>query len=217
MKKRTGYKMQISPVIMLMSALFSVVFFCACNKVNESPMDLFQDETVILKSKIVPLEFPLQFTGSTHFEAYALKEHTQVSDGNINTLDCIAKLTHIEGQNYLLETEEYFGTWLFRKVSFDVKISPGGMVMFSWPEEWLEYGAVQTGLLDIFKLHMGYEVFGPGISKGTINYKGFFDEDGLFVSAQFLGKQVQPGTLPIYQEMVEGTIKLKYSMDLALN
>ena len=89
--------------------------------------------------------------------------------------------------------------------------------MFSWPEEWLEYGEVQSGLLDIFKLQLGYEVFGPGISKGTINYKGFFDDNRLFVSAHFLGKQVQPGTLYYYQEMVEGTIKLKYSMDLVLN
>ena len=46
---------------------------------------------------------------------------------------------HVSCQKYLLETEEIlplpYGTEMFfRKMSFDVMITHGGIAMFSWPE-----------------------------------------------------------------------------------
>jgi len=204
------------------SFLLAVLFVFSCSK--EESLLTMADETsdATLKSKVV-VDEPIHFTGSTHFPAYAVKEHRVISPWEKNTLYCEATFTMGEGQNFELTTWEYFGTMLFREVTFNGKMTPSGIVKFSWPATWLELNFA-TGqlvgntmnLLDQFNLHTGCVPNGPGINKGTWYYKGSFDGDNFYVSTHFMGTQEKPGLIGFYaaEPLIDGPIQFEFSIEL---
>ncbi len=109
-------------------------------------------------------------------------------------------------------------------MSIDVKITPGGQVMFSWPEEWMEVitFAVPTltphsNIVEQVKLDMGYIIHGAGINKGTVNYKGTFDGERLFAKSNFIGKRIQAGTFgPFISDEAKGPIRVEWFIDLTV-
>ncbi|MEJ2115521.1 MAG: hypothetical protein P8X88_05615 [Gammaproteobacteria bacterium] len=99
----------------------------------------------------------------------------------------------------------------------DVKITPGGKVKFSWPDEWWELpGAHPDGIAAQVALHTGYDLHGPGINNGTLDYKGSFDGARFFAKWHWTGKQLVPGTFGPYIQLRDGTIKLEFSIDLTV-
>ena len=155
--------------------------------------------------------------GTSHFDIYAAKEKIVLSDPGEAPLLCKATLTHTGGQNYLLETEESVPMdppMLYRRISFDVKMTPGGVVMFSWPETWWELGTVRGDVLGQLLDHTGCIPHGSGVNNGTLNYKGYFDGDKFCVSTHFMGEQVNPEpAMPDYWN-IDGPAKFEFSFNL---
>ena len=200
--------------------LLSLMLFFTCDMQRVEPESLYQDGPVTVKSK-ASIETPLELTGVMHFYVYAIKEDHLVVDSK---LPMIATLTHIAGQNYLLETKEYtppqspMPGMLYRTMIIEVKITPGGQVKFSWPEVWWELpGAHPDGMAAQVALHTGYDLHGPGINKGTLDYKGSFDGEDFYAKWHWTGKQLAPGTFGPYIQMVDGIIKLEFSIELSVD
>lgn len=198
--------------IKFFSFLLVVLFVFSCSK-EESLITMADEPSdATLKKLIVQGDYCLE--GTSHFDIYAVKEKIVLSDGDAAPLVCTAYL-EIDGQNLTLETKEYFGPVnpdnLYREVTFIGKMTPGGVVMFSWPETWKEFG-VEIGsdvynVLDQVKLHLGCSnLYGPGINKGTLNYKGHFDGTNFYASTHFIGKQEDPG--------LDGPIQFEFSFNL---
>ena len=170
------------------------------------------------------IDGPIQFIGSTHFPSYAVKEHRVISPWELNTLYCEANLTMGISQNFELSTSEYFGTMLFREVTFYGKMTPSGIVKFSWPETWMELDFAtgqlvenQMDLLDQFNLHTGCIPYGPGINKDTWYYKGYFDGTNFYVKTHFMGIQEKLGLIaPFYtgEPLIDGPIQFEFSIEL---
>jgi len=213
-------------IISLVSAL--LLFFCACEKQD---METFSpptpDGTDALKSGASTIETPLELSGVMHFYVYAVKEDHLVVDSK---LPMTATLTHEGGQNYLLVTTETTPGpphITYREMEIDVKITPGGQVKFSWPDEWMEIDIISkppvltpflhTDMAEQVKEHTGYDLHGPGINKGTLDYKGFFDGEEFFAKWHWAGKQLVPGTFGSYIAMVDGLIKLEFSFELTVD
>ena len=66
-------------------------------------------------------------------------------------------------------------------------------------------------------MHTGYDLHGPGINKGTLDYKGSFDGESFFAKWHWAGKQLVPGTFGPYIAMVDGLIKLEFSFELTVD
>ncbi len=206
------------------SFLLAVLFVFSCSK-EESPLAMNDESSdVMLKSQVL-VDVPIHLTGSTHFPSYAVKEHRVISPWELNTLYCEATFTMGQGQNFELSTSEYFGPMLFREVVFNGKITPSGIVKFSWPESWMEldfatFQLVENtmNLLDQFYLHTGCVPYGPGINKGTWYYKGYFDGNKFYVSTHFMGTQEKLGLIGFYkiEPLIDGPIQFEFSIELEL-
>ena len=197
--------------------LFLLVFISSCSKIGENDL-IMNDENsdATLKSHVVYGNFYLE--GTFNFDCYAVKEHRVVSDGNENFLLMTANLTHVSGQKYLLETVETFplpdgSEMLFRKISFDVRITHGGAVMFSWPETWWELGEIHDDVLGQLLEHTGCIAHGPGINRGTLIFRGHFNGDSFFAATRFMGKQVQEPSMDMYAD-IDGPAKFNFSINL---
>lgn len=196
------------------SFLLVMFFVFSCSK-EESPLTIADEPSDALLKSSVLVESQFDLAGTSHFDIYAVKEKIVLSDPDEAPLLCKATLTHKGGQNYLLETEESLPMdppMLYRKISFDVKITPGGVVMFSWPETWWELGTVRDDVLGQLLDHTGCTTYGPGINKGTLNYKGYFDGTNFHAKTHFMGIQVQPGSM--YPVLVDGPWQFDFSFNL---
>ena len=200
------------------SFLLVMFFVFSCSK-EESPLTIADEPSdATLKSKVL-VDGSIYLAGTSHFDVYAVKEQRVVVDGDLMFLLMTAELTHVGGQNYLLETEESLplpdgSSMLYRKISFDVKITPGGVVMFSWPETWWELGTVRADVIGQLLDHTGCIPHGSGVNKGTLNYKGYFDGDKFRVSTHFMGEQVNPEPeMPDYWN-IDGPAKFEFSFNL---
>ncbi len=202
-------------------SFFLVIFFLfSCSK-EDSPLTLMDENSdANLKKKDV-LAGPVCFEGTSNFDVYAVKEKRVIVDPDLMFLLVEAKLTHLDGQNYLLETKESMplpdGSFmLFREISWDVKITPSGVVMFSWPDTWWELGTIRDDVLGQFLEHTGCIAHGPGIKKGTLNYKGYFDGTNFYAKTHFMGKQVNPTpVMPVYNN-IDGPAKFEFSFNLTV-
>jgi len=211
-------------IISLVSAL--LMFFCACEKQDlETLNPQTTNGLAALKSGSSIIESPLELSGVMHFYVYAVKEDHLVVDSK---LPMEAILTHNGGQNYTLDTKEHTPPQspmpgiLYRTMSIDVKITPGGQVKFSWPDPgpdtWWELPVAHPdGMAAQVSMHTGYDLHGPGINKGTLDYKGFFDGEEFFAKWHWAGKQLQPGEFGPYKVLVDGLIKLEFSFELTVD
>ena len=198
--------------------VFLFVFISSCSKIVEDDF-IMNDESSdpTLKSHFVYDDSYLE--GTSNFDCYAIKEHRVVSDGNENFLMMKAELTHVSGHKYLLETVEYFplpdGTeMLFRKISFDVRITHGGVVMFSWPETWWELGEIHDDVLGQLLEHTGCVAYGPGTNRGTLIYKGRFDGTTFTAATRFIGKQINPEPAMKLYWHIDGPARFNFSINL---
>jgi hypothetical protein len=164
-------------------------------------------------------EGTIQLEGFTRFAFYVPKEHRFIADGYETTfLPCTAELTFDHDHGFLLHTKEYIaGTdplMLYREVTFTGKMTPSGQLKFSWPATWLEFGAVASDVLAEVRLHTGYALSGRGIKQNTLQYEGHFDGKALFAATHFIGKQEQPGVLPLFVEVVDSPAMVNFMIDL---
>ncbi len=200
------------------------LFIIGCTKQDMPPVSLNENlNEMNLKSKemnskgLVTVSDEVCLEGTSTFDVYSPKEGRVVVDPAEMFLIMEAKLKHVKGQDYLLTTTEYMpqpeGRMLYRIIEFEVKISTGGVVMFSWPKTWWELGENPDDIFGQFLDHTGCIAQGPGVNKGTLNYKGSFDGVKFSASTHFIGKQVQDPMMPVYAGL-DGPIKFVFSMTL---
>ena len=159
--------------------------------------------------------------GTSNFYCYATKEQRLVVNPDEMYLIMKATLKHVGGQNYLLTTTEYMplpppeGPMLYRIIKFEVKITAGGVVMFSWPEKWIEGGVANSeNVVAQVLRHTGCIITGPGVNKGTLDYKGKFDGTNFYAETHFTGKQVQDPAMGVYAG-IDGPAKFVFSITLS--
>ena len=215
-----------------MKTFRSVLFFIAgiCLLASCSKSDLFSgndfnasnSDDMNLKglavSSVKSLPDEICLNGTSNFDVYAPKEGRVVVDPAQMYLNVEATLTHVEGQNYLLNTTEILppeagGPMVYRIIDWEVKISEGGAVKFSWPETWWELGVDRGDILGQVLDHTGCILHGPGINKESIAYNGYFDGISFYAAMHLTGEQVQEPTMPVYAE-IDGPVKLVFSMTL---
>ena len=207
--------------------LLSLLLLFTCDMQQVEPENIPQDGPVAMKAKALNNEMPIVFEGITRFTAYSILEHRWIKDADSGGPNATAILSHISGHDYLLEITEtlpFPPFAIYRKMSIEAKITPGGIVMFAWPEEWEQIPSFanptlvpHTDIVGQIKSDMGYEIRGQGVNKGTINYKGTFNGEQLVANANFNAKQVQPGTFaPFFTEIVDGPIKVEFLLDLTV-
>jgi hypothetical protein len=154
--------------------------------------------------------------GTSNFYCYATKQHRLVINPDEMYLPMTATLTHVGGQNYLLTTTEWWTpTEAYRIIDWDVKITAGGVVMFSWPETWYEGGVIhgEENVVGQVLRHTGCIIAGPGVNKGTLDYKGKFDGVNFYAATHFTGKQVQVPEMEQYAG-IDGPAKFVFSITL---
>jgi hypothetical protein len=164
---------------------------------------------VLKKAEMIP---DLCLEGPTYFDFFVRTDKIPMGMAGY----CTAQLWYDEiEETYKLQTMEYRpdetgNLVLYREVEFDLKITPGGQVMFPWPPIWTEegeeLGADGFSVVDLVKLHTGAtDLFGPGINKNTLIYKGHFNGSKLEVMSHFTGMDALG---------LEGPVGIKFSYDL---
>ena len=202
------------------SILFvAALFIFGCSKREMAPLAMEGDLDQINFKSMPIINGEVCLNGTSNFDVYSPKLNKVIVDPEQFFLIMEAKLRHIEGQHYLLTTTEYMptenGPMLYRIFDFDVKISEGGVVKFTYPETWWELGETRNDILGQFLDHTGCIAFGAGVNKETLNWKGFFDGESFFASTNFMAKQVQDPMMDVYYGM-EGPGKFEFSMTLSI-
>ncbi len=214
-------------VICIIYIVFFMAIILGCSR-NEGLAGLTDDSADVQLKTRVETSQAVHLTGTTHFPCYALQEHRVISPGEINCLNCDATLTHIGGHDYLLETVESFPGTTFRKICFEVRMTPSGSLKFTWPEAWeeLDFKTMELvpntmQLTEQLYLHTGIVLYGgAGVNQGTILYNGYFDGSRLHASINVIGKQEEFGTVyPFYTnppltELIQGPVRLSFSIEL---
>jgi len=232
MKERKEFIKIVTPGIRQIFILSSLVLFYACGMQDKDPVNpqtLPGENFSAMHARVIPIETPLVFnSGFTRYYAYSVLEKGFIKAPEEGGPNATAILTHVNGHDYELvvtETVPFPPFFTYRIMELDVKITPSGEVMFSWPQTWLEINSFadptltpHSGIVDQVLLHMGCTINGPGINKGTLNYRGTFDGERLIAISHFMGEMVQPGTfLPWFAEIVEGPIKIEFLLDLSVD
>jgi hypothetical protein len=202
--------------------LFFIAGICmlfACSKSDKFMGDDLNTPNLnsINQKGLFAVDDEICFEGTSNFYCFASKEGRLVVNPDEMYLPIIATLTHLEGQNYLLTTTEWWAPEVaYRIVNWDVKISAGGVVMMSWPEKWWELyaGPVGENVVGQVLRHTGCIISGPGVYKGTLDYNGKFDGVNFYVATHFTGRQVQEPEMPTYAG-IDGPAKFVFSMTLS--
>lgn len=203
---------------LLMKVLFLLLLFIiGCTKQDIAPVSLNENLNEVNPKSLVTVYDEVCLKGTSNFDVYAPKEGRVVVSPDEMFLLMEATLKHIEGQNYLLTTTEIMpppmGPFLYRIIKWDVKISAGGVVKFSWPETWFELGTDRGDVFGQLLDHTGCIVTGPGVNKGTIDYNGYFDGVNFYAAMHLTGKQVQDPMMDVYAGL-DGPVKFEFSMTL---
>lgn len=161
----------------------------SCSK-DENLLHAGDDSSYALKGAKVIMT-PLYLSGDSYYEAFVPKTGADLFGG---TLPCEATLVSTGGQMYdLCVTEIFVPGIVERHVTIPLKITPGGVVSGCWPDTWYDFGnppeneEPNTNVVGQVSGHVGCDLHGPGINKGTIICTGTYDGAGLEFVFRFNG------------------------------
>jgi hypothetical protein len=210
---------------LLMKGLFLLlVFIIGCTKDEIEPVGYNDNLNETNCNSVVNNKGTIHLKGITGFGFYSAKEHKVLADPYKNTCECTAELTFSGKQNFVLHTQEFTFGIMYREISFNGKMTHGGELKFSWPYSFTEfnfvtnqYEIVNVGPLPEIKLHTGCVLYGPGINKNTLDYKGYFRRNKFFADTHFVGIQKVPGQIPFLSTIVDGPIMINFLIDLEVS
>jgi hypothetical protein len=171
--------------------LLVMLLAMACSK-EEILIPPGEELSDAVKKSAVAIETPVEFSGWSNYKAIVPRTGTTIDIGG---LECVATLYEDDGQWYVLDLTEIIVPGVVeRHVDFPIKISKGGAVKGYWPETWYDWGNLPSGggdpntdVVPLISGHVGCDLHGPGISKGTINFTGTFDGANLDFVFRFNG------------------------------
>ena len=207
-------------VLVLSAVLISLV---GCSKQDTDPLGSDSQLNEMNLKSLVVREGTVNLEGFMRWYVYAKSEHRLIIDPALMYTLCTAELTFTDKQNFTLHTTEIIPPSLyFREITFEGKITPGGALKFIWPETWIELqpsGLVEpvpfANVVEQIRAHTGYELSGPGVNKGTVNYHGFFDGTRFFADCRVNAFQVVPGPAGTpYEVLATGPIIFSMSTEL---
>lgn len=210
-----------------LTILFMMMLAISCSKEDLvlPAEDELSDAFALKKAKVNDGTFELPLWSK--FYCIDMKTGKPHMDGGLPSLGFLT----IDGKEIILVVQELFG-WdaggnpiVYRETEFIGSIAPGGQLKFSYPETWKEYfdmtkvppeyigetprGDVIGQVMD----HTGCSLHGPGINKGTLNYKGSFIEGIFQASTHFTGKQIDEPSMDAYLG-IEGPAHFKFSFEM---
>jgi len=203
-------------MILVLSTL--LISLTGCTKQDTDPLGSDDKLNDMNMKSLVVREGTVSLQGFMRWYVYAKKEHKLIVDPAMMFTLCTAELTFTDKQNFTLHTQETIPLnppVFFREMTFTGKMTPGGALKFTWPETWMElnWGTMElenppyANVVEQIGAHTGYELFGPGVNKGTVNYNGFFDGTKFFADCHVNAFQLVPGPVGTpYAELVAGPI-----------
>lgn len=213
-------------ILKSISFLLMFLLVLSCSK-DEVLLPAGDDPSYELKGAKV-IATPLEFSGDSYYEGYVPKTGLELFGG---TLPCVATLISKGGQSYdLILTEIFVPAVVERHVTFPLKISPGGVVKGYWPETWYDFGnppeieEPNTNVVGQISGHVGCDLHGPGINKGTIICTGTYDGAGLEIVFRFNGvdngetsTMTPPEGPPAVWDQIDGPAKFEFSYILEVD
>lgn len=225
MKKFRNLNMEVSEKLIFCSILLLMFFVFGCTLQDEEPI-IMEDETTTdgrmssdAAAKISDIlknnnGIPIQLSGTQNYYTYATVNNEVLQDLNI---ECDVTLEFQEGQNISIIITEY--TVPPRTSVLFGKMTPSGQMKFAFPTPLatLPDGS-ELYITDIIMGHSGCTLSGPGINKGTLNYKGSFDGERLLATAPFNMKcEVYWEPNDIFDTPVEGPVQMKWTIDVTMD
>jgi hypothetical protein len=183
-----------------LTVLMVLLLALSCSK-EETLLPVADEPSDVLKgAKTGWIETPLELEGYSNYKATVPKTFTELDAGGP---PCMGTLVHKEGHWYTLELLEGVPGIMERHVDMPLKITPGGVVKGYWPETWYDWynppddGNPNSDIIPLITEHLGCDLHGPGINKGTIICNGTFDGDLLYFVFRFNGLDNGiPSTIP---------------------
>ncbi len=195
-----------------------LISLSGCTKQDTDPTGSDDGLNDMNMKSLVVNEGTVNLEGFMRWYVYAKMEHKLIVDPELMFTVCEAELTFYDNQNFALHTWETIPMdppVLYREMTAVGKITPGGALKFTWPETWMELNwatmelepTPYADLVTQVGAHTGYELSGPGVNKGTVNYTGFFDGTRFFADCHVNAFQLVPGPAGTpYEELVAGPI-----------
>jgi len=207
--------------VTFISFLIVMFLLAGCSTQDENPAPVTDDAVAELSdADAKKIDLPdeiIYLEGSAIFRLYKVKEHEALMEGSIYAT---ASLEHVDGKNYILRVQEYMGDVLLRDTPFITTMTPSGALecIFPVPSECRDPfdNTLFDNPVDQLEYTTGFKLRGPGINEGTLIYKGKFVGENLFVSTHFMGLQEAFGTIPIYQQVIEGPMQFYFAFDLTV-
>ncbi len=204
----------------LMTLVLSILLFSlnGCTKQETDPPGSNDELNDVNMKSLIVREGTIALQGYMRWYVYAKAEHKLIVDPAMMFTLCEAELTFYDNQNFALHTKETIPLdppVLYREMTAVGKITPGGSLKFTWPETWMELNwatmelepTPYADLVTQVGAHTGYELFGPGVNKGTVNYTGYFDGTKFYADCHVNAFQLVPGPAGTpYEELVPGPI-----------
>jgi hypothetical protein len=225
MKAHNHFSQGYGQLIKVLSLL--LVFIIGCTKQDIVPTSLNENSNELNLKSLAINKGTIHLHGYMRWYVYAKEEHKLIVDPVEMYTMVDAELSFTDKQNFVLNTKEYFNIndpqTLFRIISFKGKITPGGELKYTWPKTWIELNwetmklenTPYANVVAQIRAHTGYELFGPGVNKNTVNYKGFFDGTKFFADCHANALQQEPGEMgPPYDVVVVGPLIFSMSTEL---
>jgi len=221
MERLKKISMERAASLMFYSFFIMILLLGGCTIQEEDPAPV-TDEAILelsdAQAKMINLpDEIIYFEGFSLYKLYKVKDHEALMEGAGNAT---ASLEHMDGKNYILRVQEYMGDVLLRDTPFITTMTPSGELecIFPVPSECRDPfdNTLFDNPVDQLEYTTGFKLRGPGINKGTLIYKGKFDGEKLYVYTHFMGLQEEFGTVPIYQQVIEGPLQFEFAFDLTV-
>jgi hypothetical protein len=124
-------------IILVLSAL--LISINGCTMQDTEPIGADNELNGSNLKSLVMHEGTVNLEGFMRWYVYAKMEHKLIVDPAMMYTLCTAELTFIDEQNFTLHTTEIIPpSLLFREITFDGKMTPGGALMYSLARNRLE-------------------------------------------------------------------------------
>lgn len=192
--------------------MIAIPFF-SCNK-ESSPIQATTSDNAQADMKSMQIYKPgdvFKLSGLALYRTWMVKGGKVLQNaGN----PCVAELVILDKQNFKFTFTETKSTGPISLECFG-KMAASGVLTFEFPAPIFPGGPYVT---DIIRAHTCATIWGEGINKGTLVFKGKFDGEKFEATAYFMAKiEVEcPSAADLFPTPVDGNLHWTFGYDLAV-